>query len=204
MHEEILTKNQRQLLPLIKNFSGHFGLAGGTAIALQIGHRRSIDFDLFTQKRFFNTRIQDQIREKLKIETIFIDKPNELTILVNSVKITFYKYPFEVKYKIALKDIVKMPDLLTLASMKSLALGRRAKWKDYVDLYFVFRKYSLKEIVRCSKELFKGEFSEKLLREQLAYFKDIDYSEEIDFMPGKKISDGEIKKTLTEISLQKP
>ncbi len=204
MHEEVLTKEQKELLSPIRNFSGQFGLVGGTAIALQIGHRRSIDFDLFSNKRFFNTRIQDQIRDEFRIEKVFVDRPNELTILVNKVKITFYKYPFNIKYQITLKNIIKTPDLLTLASMKSFALGRRAKWKDYVDLYFLFKRYSLSEISKQAKKIFKGEFNEKLLREQLAYFEDIDYSEKVEFMPGKKVSDQEIKETLTEVSLSLP
>ena len=47
MHEEVLNKEQVELLPLLKEFKREFFLVGGTAIALQIGHRRSIDFDLF-------------------------------------------------------------------------------------------------------------------------------------------------------------
>ena len=48
MHKEILTEKQANLLTLVKAYSSKFGLVGGTAIALQIGHRRSIDFDLFS------------------------------------------------------------------------------------------------------------------------------------------------------------
>jgi len=48
MFKKILTANQVELLPLIKEFSRDYYLAGGTAIALQLGQRRSLDFDLFT------------------------------------------------------------------------------------------------------------------------------------------------------------
>jgi hypothetical protein len=54
MHRDILSENQIRLLPLIKTYSTDFGLVGGTAIALHLGHRRSIDFDLFTDKDFSN------------------------------------------------------------------------------------------------------------------------------------------------------
>ena len=50
MHEKILTEDQKNLLPLVAEFSSDFGLVGGTAIALHLGHRRSIDFDLFSKK----------------------------------------------------------------------------------------------------------------------------------------------------------
>jgi len=202
MHEEILTKEQNDLLPLIKGFSGKFGLVGGTAIALHIGHRRSIDFDLFTKKHFYNMQIRNKIREEYKIEHVFVDRPNELTIKINSVKTTFFKYPFDIQYPLKLKNIINIPDLLTLASMKVFALGSRAKWKDYVDLYFIFKKYSLADVSNKAKVLFGGEFNERLLREQLAYFKDINYSEEVIYLKGFDVSDKHIRDTLTKISLQ--
>ena len=57
MHKEILTLEQLELTPLLKKFSKDFYLVGGTAIAFHIGHRRSIDFDLFTAKEFDNITI---------------------------------------------------------------------------------------------------------------------------------------------------
>ena len=54
MHKEILTTSQRELLPFVKKFRKDFYLVGGTAIALQIGHRRSIDYDLFTHAESLN------------------------------------------------------------------------------------------------------------------------------------------------------
>jgi len=61
MHKEILTKEQTDLLPLLKLFSKEYYLAGGTAIALYIGHRRSIDFDLFTDKPIKRKNIRNNI-----------------------------------------------------------------------------------------------------------------------------------------------
>jgi hypothetical protein len=58
-----------------------------------------------------------------------------------------------------------MTDLLTLAAMKAFALGRRAKWKDYLDLYFILKDYySVQEIGKKASELFGEMFSEKLLK----------------------------------------
>jgi len=67
LHKEILTKKQIKLLPLLKSFSKDFGLVGGTAVALHIGHRRSIDFDLFTDKEFKNSSIRKIIQKNLMI-----------------------------------------------------------------------------------------------------------------------------------------
>lgn len=74
-----------------------------------------------------------------------------------------------------------LPSLLTLAAMKAYALGRRSKWKDYVDLYFLLKGYyQLEDVIRKANEIFGDLFSEKLFRAQLSYFDDVDYTEEAD------------------------
>ena len=203
MHEEILSKKQVDLLPLVDKFSNRFGLVGGTAIALQIGHRRSIDFDLATSGEIGHNKITQAIRGFCPIQSTLVNEKNELTVVIKSVKFTFFRFPFEIGFTQKFASHINMPNLPTLASMKSYTLGRRAKWKDYVDLYFVLQKYSLSDIVAKSKTIFGGEFSEKLFREQLSYYKDVDYTERVNFLPGKSVSDSKIKKFLTDISLQK-
>jgi len=189
-------------LPLLEKFSKDFGLVGGTAIALHIGHRRSIDFDLFSDKTFSNFRIKRKISRFKKIQRVFKDEDGQYTIFINGVRFTFFLYPYKINYSKKLSGIIKLPDLLTLAAMKSFALARRAKWKDYVDLYFVLKiHHSLNEIVAKGKKIFGNEFNEKLFRNQLAYFKDIDYGEEINYLKGFKVSDKIIKKELTNFSL---
>lgn len=89
-----------------------------------------------------------------------------------------------------------MPDLITLASLKAFALGRRAKWKDYVDLYFLLGKYGLEEIDKKAQGIFGEHFNPKLFRQQLCYFDDIDYSEKVEFMPGFEVSEEAVKEAL--------
>ncbi|MFH1559432.1 MAG: nucleotidyl transferase AbiEii/AbiGii toxin family protein [Patescibacteria group bacterium] len=204
MHKEILAPEQIDLLPLIKKFHKNFGLVGGTAIALQIGHRRSIDFDLFSLEEFHNANIRKIIAENgFEIENIYQDELGQFTFLVNGVQLTFLHYPFRIKFSKTFEKLIRMPDLLTLAAMKTYALGRRAKWKDYVDLYFILKRYhSLEKVVKRSQAIFKKEFNERIVREQLAYFKDINYTEKIVFRPGFKVSEQEIKKELIGFSLE--
>jgi hypothetical protein len=203
MHKEILTENQLLLLPLVKEFSRNFGLVGGTAIALQIGHRRSIDFDLFSMEKFDNIKIRKKINQKkYNIKRVFKDEDGQYTFHINDVQFTFFHYPYPVKFDQKLGNYLMMPDLLTLGAMKAFALGRRAKWKDYVDLYFILEKFhSIKQINKKSSEIFGSEYNERIIREQLAYFDDINYSEEVVFMEGFETSEKKIKQSLTEYSL---
>lgn len=203
MHKEILTPEQTLLLPLLKQFSRKFYLVGGTAIALHIGHRRSIDFDLFTEKMFDNRQIQRRVARAHKIDKVARDEAGQFTVVLRGVHMTFFQYPFAVHAEQLFDHLIKVPDLLTLAAMKGYALGRRAKWKDYVDLYFIIRKYhGIAAIVRKAREIFGNEFNERLFREQLSYFKDMDYREEVVYMSGFAVKDKEVKKELTEFSMQ--
>lgn len=203
MFNNILSSQQTELLPLLREFSDGFGLVGGTAIALHLGHRRSIDFDLFTSGKLDHDRIRRTIRNLNRIDSTIVENPDELTLVTRGVKLTFLSYPFPLQYGQRLDDIIRLPDIITLAAMKAFALGKRAKWKDYVDLYFVFKKSSLSEILQRSRSIFKHEFNEKLFREQLAYFEDIDHSETIDYVPGSEVIDEEIENALQKIAIQK-
>lgn len=202
MYFQILSNKQEDLLPAISDFSSDFHLVGGTAIALQLGHRRSIDYDLFANRPFKSEQVLDKFRKIYSIQQILIENSNELTFVVNDVRLTFYNYPFRIKSSVWLKEYISMPDILTLSAMKAHALGRRAKWKDYIDLYYILKNHKLEEIVNKANEIFKSEFNEKLFRVQLSYYEDIDYSEEVEYMPGFEVSKEEVKKFLTNLSTQ--
>lgn len=201
MHEEILTKEQPKLLPIVQLFAKKFGLVGGTAIALHLGHRESLDYEMFSADPFQNASIKTTIK-RATIGTILVNKRGEFTFLINGVKFTFFHFPYPITFAETLGAIVKIPDLLTLAAMKAFALGRRAKWKDYVDLYFILRAHhTVTEITAKGREVFGTEFNEKIFRVQLAYFADIDYSEEVVFREGYATDDDTIKRALEEYSV---
>ncbi len=202
MHNEILSEKQIEFLKFLEKFSDDFGLVGGTAIALQIGHRQSIDFDLASLKEIKTPSIRKKILEFGKIEAVLVDNQDEYTLIVDGIKFTFFNYPFPTKFSEDLNGIISMPDIVTLSAMKAYALGRRAKWKDYVDLYFIAEKLgSIDPIIEKAKEIFSVEFDEKNFRIQLAYFEDIDYSEKIVFMKEFEVEDEKIKKKLLEYSV---
>jgi hypothetical protein len=202
MHTEILSLEQVKLLPLIKKFSKDFGLVGGTAIALHIGHRESIDFDLFSYEEFKSVNIKRRIERIMPLHNVLVNRSSEFTFMLRGVKITFFQFPFKLKYEERLDDIISIPSLLTLAAMKAFALGQRSKWKDYVDLYFIFRDYySLGEVIKKADKLFGNNFNGKIFRTQLSYFDDINYDEAVKFLPGFEVSDDEVKQKLVEFSL---
>jgi len=201
MHKELLNQLQTDVLPIISVFNNDFGLVGGTAIALHLGHRKSIDFDLFTNKKFENGEIVKKLLAQATIDSTIVDQLDQLTVVVNQVKLTFLYFPFLLEFIDDFDGIIKTPDLLSLAAMKAYTLGRRSKWKDYIDLFFIFKQYSLKQVCDKAKQIFKEAFNEKLFREQLMFFNDIDFTEKIDFVTEFLVPDEKIKNTLQNISL---
>ena len=185
MHENILNPDQRHLASHLLPGFNQFYLCGGTAIALQIGHRKSIDFDLASAGDIHARSLTNHIlKSGLTIDETLVSTRDELTVIINGVKLTFFSFPFSIRADQVWQSArLKLPDLIHLGSMKAYALGRRCQWKDYVDLYFLLKYHvSLSELIEKTGQIFKGAFNARLFREQLCYFKDVDMTETVAYM----------------------
>ena len=203
MHSEILNDRQMLLLPLMSQFRREYYLVGGTAIALYIGHRRSIDFDLFKPSAINHKRNLEKISSSSFEYLVTRRVSEQMNLIINDVKVTFFQYPFPVIPNAKYESYFRLPSLLQLAAMKAYALGRRSKWKDYVDLYFLLcNHFTISEISNVAAQLFGELYSEKMFRSQLCYFDDVDYTEAVDYLISNPPTDEEIKHRLTEISVQ--
>jgi len=183
MHLETITSKQKEIFKKLDKFSD-FYLVGGTALALQIGHRISVDFDLFTQKDITSQLFSKAKRvfKGLKIEVVR-DCSEQLSIIAGNVKLDFVKYPFPLLFKLIKYQGVDIIEIKEIATMKAYALGRRPILKDYVDLYYILKeKYvTLEEIIKLSQKKYKSEFNPRLFLEQLIYLEDVE-DMQIDFL----------------------
>ena len=202
MHDEILNKDQVELLPLMKKFRREYYLVGGTAIALHIGHRRSVDFDMFKLSAINHKKNLDKISSARFSCQVTRRVAEQMNLLVNGVKLTFFQYPFQIEPEDRFGDVFRLPSLLSLAAMKAYALGRRSKWKDYVDLYFLLtRHFSVEDVSKKAMDIFGDLFSEKLFRAQLSFFEDVDYTDQVEYLVEKPPTDSEVKSALTSIAI---
>jgi hypothetical protein len=200
-HNAILNDKQVELLPLIGEFKREYYLVGGTAIALYLGHRRSIDFDLFKFAPLNRKKNVERIRQFGYEPLITWNVTDQMNLVVNDVKLTFFQYPFQIKANNIFEGQIRIPELIDLAAMKAYALGRRSKWKDYVDLFFLLKEqFSFETISQRANAIFGSMFSDKLFRSQLSYFEDIDYTEEVDYMIPNPPTENEIKEFLIIVS----
>jgi predicted nucleotidyltransferase component of viral defense system len=175
MYLEAINSKRQKIFQKLKNFP-QFYLAGGTALALQIGHRMSDDFDLFTEKDIPADLLEkvEKIFKDSKIN-IITNHSEQLSLIVDQTKVDFVKYPFSLILDLTEYEKVKIIKILETAAMKAYTIGRRATYKDYIDLYFILseKHSSLPEIIKISKEKFKEHFDPRLFLEQLVYLEDI-------------------------------
>lgn len=176
MHPEALTEKSKELMPTLRNF-GDFYLAGGTALALQIGHRISVDFDLFSGKEIDKDLF-------LRVKKVFsanemslsVNNLDELTVFIDGIKTTFLKYPFPLIFGLVDYEGVNLLSVKEIAATKAYTINRRGSFKDYADLFFVVsKKYTtLEEIIEISDKKFGKEFNSRLFLEQLVYLDDVE------------------------------
>jgi len=202
MHAEALTSEGAALFPLLSKFK-NFYLVGGTALALQIGHRLSVDFDLFSRDELPTGLLQNTKRVfKDASLAVTYRSSQQINLLINEVKVTFFHFPYPVETLFQFYQKFPVSSVLEIAAMKAFAMGQRNKWKDYADLYFIFQHHSLQKIIDKAENLFgTGLFNSRLFREQLAYHVDISYDEEIEWMPGFEVPKDTILEKLIDISI---
>ncbi len=171
-------------------------------MSLYIWHRKSIDFDLFSNKPINHNRIISTIKKFwYSVTKTLVKNEDELTVIIDGVKFTFLYFPFDIKWNTNILPWIKSLELLDIAALKAYAIWSRSKWKDYVDMYLITKDYySISEISDRARLIFGWSFNEKIFREQLCYFDDIDYTEEVDYI-NDKIEPILIKNRLSEIAV---
>ena len=183
MHKEALTREAAKLLPQFAGFK-NFYLAGGTALALQICHRRSVDFDFFSQKKLPDNLLS-QVKTtfpKAKIAVTYSDS-HQINLLVDNVRTTFLEYPYKVFKLFVRADDIAVAAIEEIAAMKAYVIGRRLSYKDYVDWYFLLKEnhVTLSELIPLAQKKFGAEFNDRLFLGQLVSLVDVP-TQPIDFL----------------------
>ncbi|OQW88262.1 MAG: hypothetical protein BWK78_08435 [Thiotrichaceae bacterium IS1] len=122
-----------------------FYLAGGTALALHLGHRQSVDFDFFTMEEINTHEIIEKIRILGTFE-LFHQSLNTLHGLSEQVRISFFTYQYPLLKELHPYLNLAIADLLDIALMKLEAIAGRGNKKDFIDLYFLLQYFPITEL----------------------------------------------------------
>lgn len=172
---DILEPKRRETFLKLKPLAKKGTLAGGTALALQLRHRHSLDFDIFFGKRVIRKAFK-LITQELGIKEKRLDRPNHITFTTKKgIQITLFYYEFSPLYPLIKTPSLPLFDLRDLAADKAYTLGRRPIWRDYVDLFFLLKGglVTLESLIKDARRKFKTLFAPKLFLEQLTYYGDI-------------------------------
>lgn len=174
MHPETITSKQRGILKRIPIPPDYY-MAGGTALALQIGHRMSVDFDFFSSEPL-SRNLLGLVEERFgSLVSVVINESQQLTVEAEGVGVTYLHYPFPVLLPLVEYEGAHLLCSKEIAATKAYTLGRRATFKDYVDLYFLFKESlsTLDETLELAKKKYADAFDARLFLEQLVYFEDV-------------------------------
>jgi hypothetical protein len=142
MRERVLPAGSRDLLAALEGLNhpelDGWTLAGGTGLALQVGHRISEDFDFFRVTGFDVGRLHGVLREVGPAETLQEDQ-NTLTVLQRGVKLSFFSVPDPFLFDGREYRFFEITDVRDIALMKLAAISSRGSRKDFVDLYTILR-----------------------------------------------------------------
>ena len=179
LYTEFLDDNRLNIWKRLFAYKDIGILAGGTALAMQINHRISYDFDIFCKKRVPKTLLENFVMDFSTYSVKpMVDNFDELTIEVSDIKVTFLYYPFS---KIHSEIVVptgfglNVHHINDISADKAYAIGRRGAWRDYFDIYSILKHggMSLDNIVSLAEKKYKNVFSSKIFLSQLVYFDDI-------------------------------
>lgn len=177
LHTEILPEQQRILFDILskQRWIAPFYLAGGTALALQIAHRQSVDFDFFTEDDFNNRDITEKLRELGEFR-LFNEARNTINGLLNDVRISFFKYRYPLLNSPFRHENMSVAEMRDIALMKLEAISGRGSKKDFIDLYFLLCSFSLSELFEKYPLKYGIEISNHYhLLKSLAYFEDAEH-----------------------------
>jgi predicted nucleotidyltransferase component of viral defense system len=152
-----------------------FILVGGTALALQLGHRISIDIDLFGSCEIDEILFLDKLKANGTIQVLKKSK-NILICSVQGVKVDFVNYQYPWLDKPLEFNNIRMAGLKDIAAMKINAIAGRGSKKDFIDVYYLLQYFNLNEMIEFYLQKY-SDGSEFLVRKNLTYFGDADMEE---------------------------
>lgn len=174
MYSEALSEETIQAVDKIKkcSFAQKFYLAGGTALAIQIGHRKSIDLDFFSRETIDVANLKKELSNVGKLTIVSEDK-NTLNCNLDNVKISFFRYGYDLMYPIVDFEGMKIADIRDIAAMKIDTIASRGSKKDFIDFYFLLEIYNINEIIRFFEKKFSNiSYNELHILKSLTYFED--------------------------------
>jgi predicted nucleotidyltransferase component of viral defense system len=148
-----------------------FNLVGGTALALQIGHRKSIDIDLFGRTDFESSELNTKLNALQREIKIIKNSKNINIYSIDQIKVDIVNYHYPWLQPTLTMNGLKLASIEDIAAMKLAAVTGRGTKKDFIDLFFLLKKYSLYDLIDFYNRKY-ADGSVFMVLKSLTYFED--------------------------------
>jgi predicted nucleotidyltransferase component of viral defense system len=198
LHRATVAPNTLGLLKdlMQKPYLQDFRLVGGTSLSLQIGHRISVDLDMFCNEPFDSGELKSILADDFASVLVTLERTNTLITTIDSVKVDFIRFKYGFSYPTINEDEIRLANIKDIAPMKLDAISGRGKKKDFFDLYFLLQLFSLTELL----ELYQAKYQHTTL---FHVIKSINYFEEAEaeadpIVFDKKVTWAKVKKAISK------
>lgn len=176
---ETVSKDTLSILKKLMSIDelSEFYLAGGTSLALQLGHRLSVDLDFFGFSNLSTNEIYEILADNFQVDEL--SRSNKILILnIDQVKVDFVNYKYPLINQPLVYDGIRLLSIQDIAAMKLSAIKGRGRKKDFYDLYYLLEKFTLQELLDLHEQKFK-DGTNYLVLKSIVYFEDADQDPDI-------------------------
>ena len=149
----------------------HFALAGGTNLSLRLGHRISVDIDLFTNLPFNKEVVRETIIDAFKTVTIIDESKQSIACIINGIKTDLLLHAYPVLAPIDLIDGIRMQSLHDVTAMKLNAVNNRGAKKDFWDIAALLSHFTVAEMLELYRQKYQANDLGMIVR-SMTYFED--------------------------------
>jgi hypothetical protein len=195
MHPEAMTPEVLALVPrLAPTVARHrFILAGGTSLALHIGHRVSVDLDFFSEEEVFPDLLVGELRAAHLDPEVMQLAPGTLSVVVKGVKVSFFQYLYPFVDAPQPYEGLRVASVLDVAAMKLIAIAQRSARRDFVDLYVILQQTPFRTVAARAVQRYGAGFIEPVvIGKSLTWFEDADGEPEPQYL-GQAIPWNDVK-----------
>ena len=173
LFSNVLDKKRLEILARLEFLRRDYGfyLAGGTALALQIGHRKSIDFDFYTARDFDPKDLFKRFKGSFKQITSTHVAEGTLIVFIDSIEFSFFRYGYPLLKPPVQLEHIDLSSLEDIAAMKIIAIVQRGTKRDFIDIFYLLKIFSLGEMLRFTEKKYSI-FNEYIGLRALTYFED--------------------------------
>jgi len=160
-----------------------FNLVGGTALALYMGHRKSIDLDLFSPTGFDTKMLEEHLSQTY---SFLKQKESDATLMgyIDNIKIDCIMYDYPLVQPVCVHEGIRLCSMADIVAMKLVAISQNGtRLKDFVDVAYLSTKMSLKEMLDFFEEKYPNTHTILALK-GLSYYNDIDFNPKVELING--------------------